>query len=204
MQIVTIAPSQIDQAVDVLCDAFHDYPVMRFVIGEAGETYDHRLRALIGFFTAARFHQNDIVLGVRESNGTLIAAATITRPGNPQGSSGLEADRGRLWRELGDTARQRHARLGDIWKGFTTGRPQYHLNMIGVRGAFAGRGAARLLLDALHATVEADPKCEGVNLTTENPRNVTLYQHFGYRIAAHTVVEADLQTWGFFRPNPEP
>jgi hypothetical protein len=47
---VKIVPSaQIEHAVTVLCDAFHDYPVMRYVLGPLVD-YDYRLRTLIGFF----------------------------------------------------------------------------------------------------------------------------------------------------------
>lgn len=41
-------------ALNVLCAAFHDYPVMRYVIGEADSEYDEKLRELIGFFVEAR------------------------------------------------------------------------------------------------------------------------------------------------------
>ena len=44
-----------EEAVAVLCDSFYDYPVMRHVIGEAGDDYDMRLQTLIGFFVAARY-----------------------------------------------------------------------------------------------------------------------------------------------------
>ena len=43
-----------DSALNILCAAFHDYPVMRYVIGEADPEYDGKLRQLIGFFVEAR------------------------------------------------------------------------------------------------------------------------------------------------------
>jgi hypothetical protein len=46
--------SETGQVVDVLCDAFHDYPVMRYVIGPAGADYERHLRTLIAFFVQAR------------------------------------------------------------------------------------------------------------------------------------------------------
>ena len=77
-----------------------------------------------------------------------------------------------------------------------------NLSMIGVRHSHAGRGLARLLLDEVHALAEADATSSGVSLTTETQRNLPLYEHFGYRITGHARVSAELETWGFFRPNP--
>ena len=33
-----------DSALNILCAAFHDYPVMRYVIGEVDPEYDGKLR----------------------------------------------------------------------------------------------------------------------------------------------------------------
>ena len=45
---------------------------------------------------------------------------------------------------------------------------------------------------------ESDPISRGVSLSTENPKNVSLYEHFGYRIVSHETV-GEIETWGFFR-----
>jgi hypothetical protein len=37
-----------------------------------------------------------------------------------------------------------------------------------------------------------------VSLTTENPRNVELYRHFGYEVVGQGPVGPGLQTWGMF------
>ena len=71
--------------------------------------------------------------------------------------------------------------------------------MIGARRADAGKGHARRLLDHLHALSATHPDSRGVSLSTENPRNVSLYEHFGYRIVSHEQVGETLETWGFFR-----
>ena len=48
-----LAPGEAPEAVAVLCEAFHDYPVMRHVLGGA-DGYDDRLARLVTFFCAAR------------------------------------------------------------------------------------------------------------------------------------------------------
>ena len=59
--------AETDALTDVLCDAFHDYPVMRFIVGErdSDDTYDDRLRRLVRFFVSARTLRGDPALLVR-------------------------------------------------------------------------------------------------------------------------------------------
>jgi GNAT superfamily N-acetyltransferase len=206
MEITTIDPARFDEAVDVLSDAFAGYPVMRFVIGigPAARTYHLRLRALVGFFTAARLLRGDPVLGVAASDGALLAVANITPPGERPAPPELDRRREVLWQELGEAARHRYETLGQVWRTFTIDRPHYHLNMIGVRRSQHGRGAGRLLLESLHATAANAPGACGITLTTEAPANVPLYEHFGYSVRNHARVSSGLQTWGLFRPNGTP
>jgi hypothetical protein len=77
--VTNVRPEEIHQAVTVLCDAFQDYPVMRYVLGSADD-YDHRLRTLIGFFVSARVLREEPVLGIYDGDGTLAAAALVTLP----------------------------------------------------------------------------------------------------------------------------
>lgn len=192
--------AQAHHAVDVLCNAFHDYPVMRYVIGPVGGDYDRRLRTLVNFFVMARVWRDDPILGV--SNGSeLIAVATLTLPGKRQPPAALAQLREAVWRELGDAARLRYEAFGQATQKFDMNQPYYHLNMIGVRRSHAGRGLARLLLDAVHAMSSRDPVSLGVTLTTEDFRNVSLYRHFGYQVVGHGRVDAQLETWSLFRAN---
>jgi ribosomal protein S18 acetylase RimI-like enzyme len=201
MWVTPLDPSRFDEAVEVLCDAFADYPVMRFVIGEAGAAYPSHLRALVAFFTTARFLNGDLVLGVATVDGALAAVANITPPGARLPSPQLSERREQLWRELGDAARARYETLGAIWRTFTVERPHYHLNMIGVRRSHQGKGAARALLDALHARSAAHADSCGVSLTTEAHTNVAVYRHFGYEVIGRAHVSGALETWGMFRPD---
>jgi hypothetical protein len=56
-------PGRADDVIDVLCDGFADYPIMRYVLGADGD-YPARLRALIGFFAGNRFLRDDAIIGV--------------------------------------------------------------------------------------------------------------------------------------------
>jgi hypothetical protein len=103
--------SEAGQALDVLCEAFHDYPVMRYVIGPAGEEYDRRLRSVIEFFLQARLSRNEPVLGIADGE-TLVAAAIVTLPGSGPLPAALAARRELVWAELGADALARYEAYG--------------------------------------------------------------------------------------------
>jgi hypothetical protein len=184
--------------VSVLCDAFHDYPVMRYVVGTPHADYDRRLTELISFFVFRRLRNGGPLLGVSDERGQLVGAAVMTLPVEPDAPADVLARRDALWRDLGDDARVRYETYATATKPFMTDRPHHHLNMIGVRQANLGSGLARPLLDAVAAISRDDPGSCGVSLTTEVPRNVKLYQHFGYRVTGNARVSPDLETWGMF------
>lgn len=131
----------------------------------------------------------------------LVGAAILTLPVEPEPPSGITALADAAWRDLGEAARGRYQVYADTTSPFFSGvGPHHHLNMIGIRASHAGRGLARPLLEAVHEMAHADPQSAGVSLTTELARNVTLYEHFGYGVIAHTEVGHALETWGLFKP----
>jgi GNAT superfamily N-acetyltransferase len=201
-----LAPRDAADVLDVLCDAFRDYPVMRFVLegdGAAGggDPDDPRLRTLIGLFVGARFIHGDRVFGVCDGD-RLVAAATTTGPGDPPTPPALAELRAATWSTLGDDARARYEAFANAGDPFYPADPgHHHLNMLGVRRSHAGRGLARVLLEAVHDLSDADPASHGVTLSTESEKNLTLYEHFGYRVLGHAGLDG-LETWVLYRPKP--
>jgi GNAT superfamily N-acetyltransferase len=187
------------EAVDALCDAFHDYPVMRYVIGDAGEDYGRRLDLLIGLFVANRVLRGNPILTIADG-GWIVGVATVTPPVPGEAPPEFEERRAALWAELGEDARARHAHLMEVWETVPVTRTHYHLNMLGVRRSHAGRGLGGRLLRAVHDMSRRDPASEGVSLSTEDPKNVPLYLGFGYEVTFHARVDDALETWTFFRP----
>jgi GNAT superfamily N-acetyltransferase len=171
---------------------------MRYVIGGVGEDYDRRLHLLIGLFVANRMLRGHPVLAI-EDDGRAVAVATLTPPGEHEELPDLTARRDELWLELGADAKARFEGLRAVWERLAVPGPQYHLNMLGVRRSHAGRGLGSRLLDAVHEISRRDPASAGVSLSTEDPKNVPLYQHCGYEITSHERVSDYLETWIFFR-----
>jgi GNAT superfamily N-acetyltransferase len=189
-----------DDVVDALCDAFHDYPVMRFVLTDSGEHYVARLRRLVGYLTMSRFCRGCPVLGV-EGKGRLVAAANVNPPTpTPTPDTLLQLYRD-LAAEIGTEAIRRFEAFGAICEPLLPDVPHYYLGMIGVRPGEQGHGYARLLLDALHGMSERDASSRGVVLTTETPDNLPFYEHFGYRVLGEGRTE-ELRSWTLFRPDP--
>lgn len=199
MAITVLSSTHSDSALDVLCEAFTDYPVMRHVLGPA-PGYPHRLHTLIGLFLAARVLREDLVLGVTDAADRLAAVALVTLPGERAAPEDLAIRREAVWRELGTGERARYDAFGEASHQFDIHAPHHHLNMIGVRPSHVGHGLARILLDHVHGLAEADPGSSGVTLSTETGHNVRLYEHFGYQRLGYARVAADLETWAFFRP----
>ncbi len=180
----------------VFCDAFHDYPVMQFIVGPSDE-YSPRLRHLINFFVLRRVQQGGPMFGMFD-NGGLLAAATTTMPAEPMMPPGAAALRDETWRTLGDDVRLRYETYANVTKALAIGPLHHHLNMIGVRSTHKGQKLARPLLEAVGQLATADPRSQGVSLTTETQANLPLYEHFGYQVHGHVRVSPELESWGLF------
>jgi ribosomal protein S18 acetylase RimI-like enzyme len=195
--------SDIADIVDVLCESFHDYPVMRFVLGDGTPDYDAQLRTLIAFFTAARTLRGEPMIGIR-SGADLAATVLVSRTSAAPSPEELAVVREATWAELGDAARLRYEAFGSACAPFIPPEPHLHINMIGVRRGSQGRGLGGMMLDHVAEMSRSDPGSSGISLTTEDPANVSLYEAFGYKVVGHAVVGPDLESWSFFRPDSAP
>ncbi len=202
-----LRPATVDEAVTIFCDAFAEYPVMRYVLGPSTD-YAERLRDLITFFVMGRVLRDDPMVAL-EREGQAVACATlvrpgskaITRPGAATQAAELDTVAAKTWERLGGDARCRYRAYADAANAVDVDRPNFHVSMIGVASPHLGQGLARPLLEDAHARSTAHPESEGVSLTTEFPANVSLYQHFGYEIVGHVRLNEALETWGLFRPD---
>ena len=193
--VVTLSFDNVVEIVSVLSDAFHDYPVMRHVLGPdapGASPYNVRLHRLVQLFVSGRAYRNEPMMGIRDESGALIGAAVMSLPASPNPPPAYIALRESIWAELGADARRRYDAYGAAAQLFNALGPHHHLNMIGVRRSQQGLGLARTLLGAVHLLAQADTESAGVSLTTERAENVRLYEHFDYKVQAHTRVSADV------------
>jgi len=197
MSVRRLDPADAPRVVDVLCDAFRAYPVMRYVLGEGEAGEGRRLHRLVTLFVMARAMRGEPLLGVEEG-GRLVAAATMSRPGHGEAPAEWLALRDEVWAELGADARARYDTAVAAWQTLVFPEPHLHVNMIGVGPAHRGRGLARLLLEHGHGISRATDGSTGVSLTTEDPRNVDFYRHMGYEVVGQVRIAPELETWGLF------
>jgi GNAT superfamily N-acetyltransferase len=200
-KIVTLGKERVPEAVAVLCDAFYDYPVMRFIIGE-DDTYDQKLNQLVTMFVAARALRDSPVLGAVDSSGELIGIATVSLPTEVAAPPEFDRLRDGVWRRLGQAAQSRYHSYGETCMRFEPQEPHHHLNMLGVRRSHAGQGFARPLLEAVGELCRMDPASGGVSLSTELSDNVKLYEYFHYQVLGNAPVAGDLETWVLYWPRP--
>lgn len=198
-EVLSLGGDRAHEVVDVLCESFRAYPVMRFVVGAEAVDYDARIRTLIGFFTMARVLRGETLLGI-EHGSRLAAAALVSRPSRRSPSEVAEL-RERTWSVLGPAARGRYEAFGAACAPVQIEEEHIHLNMVGVRVDLQGQGLGGRLIEHVHSMSRRDPESIGVTLTTEDPNNVPLYEHLGYEIVGRAVVSPELTTWGFFRPD---
>ncbi|HUR94331.1 MAG TPA: GNAT family N-acetyltransferase [Gemmatimonadales bacterium] len=186
----------VDEVGRVVREAFADYPVMRYVLGEGGD-YAARLHTLIGFFHGARVLRDDAILGVyieKELRGTALCSLPDRVP-PPE----LDRLRERTWTELGPEARARYDSCVRAWEPVGVPESNVHVNMLAVPPRYQGRGLGRVLLERVHAISRERADSCGVTLTTETEANVSLYRHLGYEIVGRRTIAPGLETWGLFR-----
>ena len=74
--VLRLGEEHVQKVTRVLCDAFYDYPVMRYVLGGHPDDYEGRLSTLIHFFVMARVLRNEELPGTMDGADL---AATRTR-----------------------------------------------------------------------------------------------------------------------------
>ena len=183
----------------LLCDAFAEYPVMRYVAGDGGD-YAARLRTLIEFFVANRVLHGGPIFTISDGPN-LTGAALCTLPGAAAPPEALEGVRQKTWAALGADARERYDDCLRGWGPLGVDEPNVHLNILAVPPRYQGRGLGRVLAERVHALSLEHPESRGVTLTTEDPANVALYQHLGYRVVGRGQIAPGIQTWGLWRPD---
>ena len=84
----------------------------------------------------------------------------------------------------------------------TLARPDeaWYFYMLGVHPEAQGQGVARRLIERGLARVDADGKA--ARLETNNPKNVSLYERFGFTVTGHIATPGMMEQWVMVRPAP--
>lgn len=188
--------SQREEIVAVLNEAFHDYPVMRYVLADAGEHYVEQLTALNDYFCDRRFGDDGAVFGVSvddELAGVAVLDAPVG-PNEPQPDDHRRERVLRLVRAIGSHAVERLRAYDQVGDSLMPPGSYHYLGMLGVLRRCQGQGLGRLLVEATQALAEESTLSTGVCLHTETPGNVPLYERLGFEVVGEDEV-AGLRTW---------
>jgi len=188
-----------EEAVRVLASAFYDYPVMRYVLKSTGEKYETDLKTLMGFFCESRLTRKFPLLGIRDS-GELVVAAGINEPEFKPRSPELNKVYSDLTNTIGEEAIARYKSYEKKANPKGLDVPHYLLGIIGVVQTHQGKGYAKQIIEEVQRMSETHPASKGVCLCTEDPPNVPLYEHIGYKVISEADV-GDIHTWAMFRKN---
>ena len=131
-----------EDALDVLCAAFDDYPVMRYVVGPPDAGYADRVRELIGFFVEARLARNVPLLGLLDG-AALAAVAVLSSPHDTPMPPALVERHARLQRCLGAAAMARFDAYDEACEATDPGHVAHYLGMIATHPRRRGSGGGR-------------------------------------------------------------
>jgi GNAT superfamily N-acetyltransferase len=196
MKIEKLTRANKDEVLSVLCAAFHDYPVMRFVLKSTGAEYEKDLDALVGFFCEVRLTRDWPVLGIRSEDGTLAAAALV----NDVLLNPLPLPEQPLQQLKNTIGNEAYERLVAYENQSSIGEPKvlhHFLGMIGVHPNYQKKGYAGALMNFVKDIAAKSPESNGVCLSTEIPWNVRFYEHHGYRVISEADV-GELHSWCMF------
>ncbi|HXT71434.1 MAG TPA: GNAT family N-acetyltransferase [Vicinamibacterales bacterium] len=201
LPVEVLGPEDVPEILDVFCDAFSDYPVMKYVLGPGGNTHA-RLEKLIGYFVARRVRLGGPLFGLRDPGGTLLGVATVTVPIESEPPPDLLLTCDRTFESIGVECRARHENYAAAAALFGGLGPHHHLNMLGVRRIHHGRGLGRPLIEAVLDLARKHTSSTGVSLTTEVDDNVRLYEHFAFEVVGRAQVDGAFETRGLFWRRP--
>jgi GNAT superfamily N-acetyltransferase len=199
--IINIPHERLEEAVEILALAFEHDPAIQYLFSGVSQqaAFHYQLRELFRFACAVRFDLESPLLGYVVDN-ELAGVACVGAPVDKPLSDPLIKMYERLKSVIGPEAANRLEAHGQLTDRYRPEQPNYYLIVIGVHPKSQGKGYGRILLDAVHALSEADPKSTGVALDTANATLVPLYEHFRYSVIAKANLE-HVDFWFMFRPN---
>lgn len=74
----------------------------------------------------------------------------------------------------------------------------YYLVCIGIDPQKQGKGVGKELINYIHKMIDADSITTGIGLDTENPVNVDIYKHFGYKLVGFKEIDK-MRIYSMFR-----
>ncbi len=198
IRVIEVTADRVDEAADVLTEAFTGYPMMEFFFPPGTAQVRRRIRALFEIGCLLRVKTGEPLLAV-EIDGRLVGAAGATTPDKPEDPPEMEAIYAEAFETIGPETGDRFEQYSQAKQAHQPDPPHHYLAMVGVLSSARGQGIGRALIKRIHALADAHPQSVGVALDTQDPANVPLYGHLGYRVTARGDL-AGVPMWYMLRP----
>lgn len=188
-----------DQVLEVLTLGFETDPGYLSLVGASDEARPRPIRQLMRSTIEVHLAARQPVFAIAQDQ-EILGVSLVEEPGASLPVLAGARELARLLRGIGP-----RVALGSIRGLLALMRerprePHHYLGMLAVHPRVRGRGLARALLEDVHAASGSHPESIGVALDTSNPRNVSLYERFGYQMVSRLRVSG-ADTWCMFRPN---
>ena len=196
-EVVDVDRSRYEETAALIALAFAEDPLFRYLSGARGAAYRRHVRALVEMEVALHLAGGQPLYSILQG-GSLVGVAVVEEPGARRAYGAGISMLAQLWRQTGPLVLLRSLRHLLRIATQRPREPHHRLSLIAVHPQAQGQGYGKALLTEVHAQVEAHPISRGTALDTENPRNVPLYEHFGYRVT-HQTAAKPLTIWSMFR-----
>ena len=196
-----IRPEQASVAVELLSEAFKDYPLGVRAFENARRPRPEMLRRMFGFAIGYRL-ETGIPAFVDVRDGEVVGVATLSVPNGPEMPETYERQWEEIEADMTPAGAELFERYERIQKEVRPREPHVYLVAIGVRPDLQGQGIGRGLVEAVRTLADELPAVNGVALDTHDPHNVPKYEKMGFRVIAERDLMG-LRTWYFWNGNPE-
>ncbi len=187
------------EALKILTGAFRNDPMITHMFPQGSRAKDPH--SFFEFLLMKSILLNEMLFGL-ELDGKLVAVANLEAPIHEKpGVSQIGAFIYQCLRLIFRLPFRSFIFINNYMKSVISARPKrphHYLIFIGVDPDYQGKGCGRLMLEHVHSLVDNHPASSGIGLDTENPENVHLYEHFGYRLTA-TEVLGPVKIYNMFR-----
>lgn len=190
--------AELDAIAEMFATAFETDPGMRYIAGGEGATLHKNL--FVYFQATLPIYANPLWM-LRE-NGRYVGGAVVSKSNvKMDWTLGVRA----MWQVF------RKAEFGIMNRAMNYGKrlepfqpTDVHLTLeyLAVHPDAQGRGYGRQLLDHVAKIAQETPEVSGIWLDSPNPKNVTMYEHFGYEATNDVTISGDVGTTVMFRPQP--
>ncbi len=198
MEVRSATPEDRPQVIATFTRAFARDAIVRFLFAD-DETWPDRAARFFGHYFDVRLAGGEVSVCM---DGDLVGAALWNPPGGNRRGPGFVEEH---WQRTVAAAivpdeGARYEAFTKVLQAMTPEGPHWYLGLLGTEPDRQETGVARALLTPMLA--RADAEGVPVFLETGMPRNVAIYQRFGFATIAVAMVPEGPRVWGMLRLPP--